>query len=220
MRQTGDVIGSEMTGAQILLERCRGQMPDLLTDFEELIHLASPSDDLGAVAESAKLVARIRTEPLGVSPEVIRTHGRNHVSWKFGSGPRRVLLLAHHDSVWTIGSLISHPGNVADCITRGPGCFEMKTGLVPDIGALQLRQTNCDPALDGETLRITRDEEFGLPISRELIESEANRCAAAFVLEASGPADALKNERTGVSPFTPLRLLGTLPMQASNRRAG
>jgi glutamate carboxypeptidase len=56
-------------------------------------------------------------------------------------------------------------------------------------------------AVDGLTLLVTGDEEVGSRTSRELIEQEARGCAAAFVLEASGPGGALKTERKGVSMY-------------------
>ena len=177
-------------------------MPALLKDLQELVRRESPTDDLNAVAESAQLVAGIGAERLGVPPEVIRTNGVTHLRWRFGSGPRRVLLLAHHDTVWPIGSLASHPWSILDGIIRGPGCFDMKVGLVQAIYAMQVLQAHGRTALDGVTLLITGDEEVGSLTSRRLIESEAEGCAAAFVLEASAPGGALKTERKGTSLYT------------------
>jgi glutamate carboxypeptidase len=122
--------------------------------------------------------------------------GRTHLRWRLGGGPSRVLLLAHHDTVWPLGSLLTHPFTVNDGVLRGPGCFDMKTGLVLAMHAAALLR---DPS--GVTLLVTGDEEVGSPTSRSLIEQEAAGCAAALVLEASAGGGALKTERKGTSMY-------------------
>lgn len=51
------------------------------------------------------------------------------------------------------------------------------------------------------TVLVTGDEEIGSPTSRQLIEQEARSATAAFVLEASADAGALKTGRKGVSLY-------------------
>ncbi|MDP9868058.1 MULTISPECIES: M20 family metallopeptidase [Streptosporangium] len=167
----------------------------MIADIERLVSCESPSDDLAAVARSAETVAETGAERLGAEAERIVIDGRTHVRWRFGRDPR-VLLIGHHDTVWPIGSLERHPFEVRDGVLRGPGCFDMKAGLVMAFHALAALDD-----LDGVTLLVTGDEEPGSPSSRELIENEARRCAAALVLEAAGPGGALKTERKGVSRY-------------------
>jgi len=167
-------------------------MTDLVADIEELVRFESPSSDHDAVARSAELVAAVGRRLLDVEPERIVTDGCTHLRWRFGDTPK-VLLLGHHDTVWPHGSLATHPFSVKDGVLRGPGCFDMKTGLVMALHAVA--------ALDdrgGVSILITGDEELGSLRSRALIEEEARGCAAAFVLEASGPGGALKTLAPGV----------------------
>ncbi|MEV6287683.1 M20 family metallopeptidase [Kribbella sp. NPDC051770] len=174
----------------------------MLADLETLVTCESPSSDLEAVARSADVVARLGTECLGREPSYEVVDGCTHLRWSFGAGPSRVLVLAHHDTVWPIGSLATHPFVVEDGILRGPGSFDMKTGLVMAFHALAAL-----PSLDGVTLLVTGDEELGSPSSRALIEAEATGCAAALVLEASADNGALKLERKGVSNYE-IRITG------------
>jgi glutamate carboxypeptidase len=104
-----------------------------------------------------------------------------------------VLLLGHHDTVWPLGSLADRPCTVEGGVLRGPGCFDMKAGLVMAFHAAA--------GLDGVTLLVTGDEELGSPSSRGLIEEEARAASAALVLEASADDGALKTERKGVSLY-------------------
>jgi glutamate carboxypeptidase len=179
-----------------LVGRMRAALPLLLADIEALVTCESPSSDLAAVAASADRVAELGTQRLGVAPERIVLDGRSHLRWRFGSAPPRVLLVAHHDTVWPLGSLATHPFTVADGVLRGPGCFDMKAGLV-----MALHAVAALPDPSGVTILVTGDEELGSPSSRELIESAARGCDAALVLEASADGGALKTARKGVSLY-------------------
>ena len=167
----------------------------MIADIERLIRCESPSDDLDAVARSAEVVADLGTRLLGAAPERLVLDGRTHLRWRFGDTPR-VLVLGHHDTVWPHGSLATHPFQVRDGVLRGPGCFDMKAGLVMAFHALAALDVR-----DGVTLLVTGDEELGSPSSRALIEQEARGCAAALVPEASADGGALKTERKGVSLY-------------------
>lgn len=179
-----------------LMETMVEALPSMLADVDRLVRCESPSADLGAVARSADLVAEIGTQRMGAEPERIVLDGRSHLRWRWGSGAARVMLLGHHDTVWPIGSLQTHPHVLEDGVLRGPGCFDMKVGLVMAfhaVGALTDR--------DGITVLVTGDEELGSPSSRGLIESEAVGCAAALVLEAAAEGGAVKTERKGVALY-------------------
>jgi glutamate carboxypeptidase len=177
-------------------QRMTAALPSIVADIETLVTCESPSADLTAVAASADLVARIGTTLLGAEPDRVLLDGRTHLRWRLGAGPRKVLVLGHHDTVWPLGSLATHPCAVAGGVLRGPGCFDMKSGLVMAFYAVAAL-----PDADGVTVLVTGDEELGSPSSRELIEAEAGGCVAALVLEASAAGGAAKTERKGVSLY-------------------
>ena len=187
-----------------LVAAMSARLPAILADVETLVRCESPSSVPDAVAKSADLIAALGEKHLGTAPELIVIDGCPHLRWRFGDGqlpaagtPRgRVLLLAHHDTVWPLGSLETHPFSIADGVLRGPGCFDMKAGLVLALHALALLGVP-----DGVTLLVTGDEELGSPSSRGLIEAEAAGCLAALVLEASADGGALKTARKGVSLY-------------------
>src|SRR5689334_1055218 len=126
------------------------RMDAILADIEQLVRCESPSTVLESVKRSADLVAAVGRHHLGADPEVLVVDECPHLRWRFGTrqqstpretgspaGPRKgVLVLAHHDTVWPLGSLETHPYNVADGVLRGPGCFDMKAGLVLALHAL------------------------------------------------------------------------------------
>ena len=81
----------------------------------------------------------------------------------------------------------------------GPGAFDMKAGIVQALFALDaLRQIHA-PLRKRIVFLWTSDEEIGSESSRKLIETEARRSDAVFVLEPSlGPRGLLKTARKGV----------------------
>lgn len=179
-----------------LVSRMQARLPAMLADIEALVTCESPSSDLSAIAVSADVVARVGAEQLGQPPERIVFDGRPHLRWRLGDEPSRVLLLGHHDTVWPACTLARIPFSVTGGVLRGPGCFDMKAGLV-----LAFHAAAELAGRSGVTILVTADEEIGSPSSRELIESEAAGCAAALVLEASADGGALKTERKGTSLY-------------------
>ena len=160
-----------------------------------LVGCESPSADHAAVARSAEVVAALGERQLGMAPERFVIDGVTHLRWRFG-GETRVLLLAHHDTVWPIGTIERIPFAISGDVMTGPGCFDMKVGL-----AMALHVIASLDDRDGVTLLVTGDEEVGSPSSRRLIEDTARGARAAFVLEASADRGALKLERKGVSLY-------------------
>jgi glutamate carboxypeptidase len=189
-----------------LLQGMRAALPALLSEIETLVRVESPSADLAAVARSADVVAGVGTRRLGVAPDRIVVDGHTHLRWRLGAGPHRVLLLGHHDTVWPVGSLATHPWSTAGGRLRGPGCFDMKAGVV-----MALHAAAAAGRLAGRgaavTVLITGDEEIGSPSSRALIEQEAAGVRAALVLEPSADGGALKTARKGAG-FYRVRITG------------
>src|SRR5699024_7884278 len=158
-----------------------------MSDFQSLIECESFSQDSSSLARSAQLVSRIVTGMLGAAPRIIETVTHPHVLWRFGTGPRKVVLIGHHDTVWLTGTIEDFPYSVKDGAVRGSAADDLKAGLLIAIDALaRLRAELGSP--DGVSPLITADEELGSPESRQIIEDEARRAKAALVFE-TGAAD-------------------------------
>ncbi|MGI8867413.1 MAG: M20 family metallopeptidase [Mycobacteriales bacterium] len=189
--------------ASARLTQLQGSLPMMLQDLRALVTCESPSTDLAATGRCTDALAALGSRLLGVAPERAAVDGHPHLMWRFGT-TSTVLLLGHLDTVWPLGSLGRHPFAVDGERVTGPGCFDMKAGLVQLLHAVAALP---DPS--GVRILVTSDEEIGSSSSRPLIEAEARRAAAAFVLEGSGDgaAGAVKTARKGVSLFR-LRIAG------------
>lgn len=158
----------------------------MFRDLERLVSVESPSDDLDALARSADEVAALGTRLFGCDP--IR-HGV-HLQWTFGTP--RVLILGHHDTVWPRGTLARWPLTRDGDRATGPGCFDMKAGIV-----LAMHAVAALDSPEGVTIVWTGDEEIGAPTSQDLIVDTATGLAATLVTE-PGVGTAVKVARKGL----------------------
>jgi glutamate carboxypeptidase len=180
---------------------CRDREPWLLETIETLVGLESPTDDKPAVDRCGVELTRRLTQLGGHVRAITTSAAGNHLRAEFGSGARQVLLLGHFDTVWPVGQLERMPlVRVGDQL-RGPGVLDMKAGI-----ALAMLATGAVVELDAmDGLRIvmlwTADEETGSGTSRALVETEAQRSEAVFVLEPALPGGVLKTRRKGCGQF-------------------
>lgn len=174
----------------------------MLEDLRKLVNLETPSTDKKLLDKAAEYISSYGKSMLGVDGEIIRSEiSGNHVIFRIPgeSDLKPVLLLAHFDTVWPEGTIERIPFSVENDIIRGPGVFDMKTGLIQGIWAISaaMRKGKLKRSV---TLLCNSDEEIGSTGSRELIEKEASRSEAVLVLEPSVDGK-LKSGRKGVGDF-------------------
>lgn len=163
----------------------------ILDDLKALVEIESPTDDLDACKKVIDKAVEITEHIHGEAAKVILEKGRP-VFW-FGSENPAIVLLAHLDTVWPVGSYLPLWSNENDVI-RGPGCFDMKAGFIQALYAMK------DLPRDRMALIATSDEETGSATSKELIQRVAKNAKAVLVLEASLDGK-VKTGRKGTSMY-------------------
>lgn len=152
-----------------------GRLTPMLPAIEALVKCESPSEDIDACRAVVKLASDIATRVLGTPAQIKEIEGRPVFWW--GSERPKVLILAHLDTVWPIGSF-SPLWSVEGDVVRGPGVFDMKAGFVQALYALK--------GIDGDVALVaTTDEEIGSHKSKALIQDLSSTADAVLVLEAS-----------------------------------
>ncbi len=169
--------------------------------IQDLVQLESPSTDKAALDRCGRELGR-RLETLGAHVTTYPQQAAgDHVRAEFGDGRSQVLVLGHFDTVWPIGELARMPcERRADRIT-GPGAFDMKAGIAIAMLAARVLTERSDPLPHRVVTLWTTDEEIGSGTSRAIVEDEARRSQAVFVLEPSLPGGAVKTARKGVGDF-------------------
>ena len=189
--------------AQMLLATLRKQQNKMVKTLGALVRLESPSLVKAAVDRCGERVAA-EWHKRGARIEFLPQKRRgNHLRVILWPGLRRttgqLLVLGHLDTVYDVGTLNRMPFHISRGRAWGPGTFDMKAGIVQALFAADALERSRTPLSKRVVCLWTSDEEIGSGTSRKIIEREALRSDAVFVLEpAFGLSGALKTSRKGV----------------------
>jgi glutamate carboxypeptidase len=188
--------------AKVFLSLLRPQLPRMLSTLRELVEIESPSLEKEAADRCCRHLSGEWLRRKVVVRIVSQKHRGDHlrILWSSRSRPAgQLLVLGHYDTVYPIGTLQKMPFRVTGGKTFGPGTFDMKAGIVQALFALHALQESRIQLQKRIVFLWTSDEEIGSESSRKLLESEAKRSDAVFVLEPSlGPRGLIKTSRKGV----------------------
>ncbi len=189
--------------AKTFLKMLTPRLPEMLSRLRNFVVVESPSLEKPAADRCCGVIAG-EWSKRGVRVErIVQKHRGDHLRVTWWPGKSRpggqLLVLGHYDTVYSTGTLAKMAFRVASGKAYGPGTFDMKAGIVQALFALDALQHRGEPLRKRVVFLWTSDEEIGSESSRKLIEAEARRSDAVFVLEPSfGPRGLLKTARKGV----------------------
>jgi len=198
---------TELAVPRAILAELRRRAPQMARMLARFVRVESPSTNKPALDRLARIVAAewrrrgasVRLLRLSVAGNLVR------VEWRPAGtrGEAPILLLGHLDTVYELGTLEKTPFRIRGGRAFGPGTFDMKSGLVIALYAIEaLRALKLRPRRPIVCLW-TSDEEIGSHASRAAIERQARASCAALVLEpAGGTRGDLKTARKGVGEVT------------------
>jgi len=186
-----------------LLSLLKPRLPQMLDLLRELTLLESPSLEKTPADRCCGFLADQWLLRGGLVHVLKQERRGNHlrIIWSpNGSRPQhQLLVLGHYDTVYPTGTLSRMPFKISAGKAYGPGVFDMKAGIVQALFAFEALQQLKIPIAKNLVFLWTSDEEIGSESSREIIEAEARRSDAVFVLEPSlGPRGLVKTSRKGV----------------------
>jgi glutamate carboxypeptidase len=178
-------------------------LPQMIATLRRFVVAESPSLEKAPADRCCEVIAaEWRKRGLQVQ-RIAQKHRGDHLRIVSPLYPSRakgqLLVLGHYDTVYSSGSLNKMPFRLVAGKAYGPGAFDMKAGIVQALFAHDALQ-KLNLALNKRIIFLwTSDEEIGSDSSRKLIEAEAVRSDAVFVLEpAFGPRGLIKTARKGV----------------------
>lgn len=173
--------------------------------MKEIVEIESPTDNREAVNEVGAWVKE-KIKSLGGEIEVVPSNHPDrgdHIVARFkgaSSNEKPILLIAHLDTVWPIGTLEKMPFKIEGDKIYGPGVFDMKGGVIFALYAIKLIQDLGLRLNRPINILFNSDEEMNSQTSREIIDIEASKAEAVLVLE-GGIGEAVITERKGILYF-------------------
>jgi glutamate carboxypeptidase len=192
-----------------LLAAARAAQPALVQSLKEMVAIESGSGDEAGLAAMAAYTEK-RLAALGARTErVAPSAGRSPIvkaSWN-GGGTRRIMLIAHMDTIYPAGTLATQPIRLDGNQLYGPGIADDKGGIAVILHALEILRAQGWRDYAQLTVLFNADEEVGSTGSGEIIARLADQhdvvlsCeptaakavvkAEALLLGASGTATAI-----------------------------
>lgn len=187
-----------------ILDHFKRREGEIIESIREIVEIESPSRD---VERSREVVSWVENEarkiPLELQIEKIPAdgYGEHLVIRAFPSDASGFLLLGHTDTVHPVGTKEQNPTRIEGDQFYGCGIFDMKANIVLVVEALRyIAESGIQPAKP-ITILLSCDEEVGSFTGRELVEQEARKAEACFVMEPSA-AGRVKTGRKGTGMFT------------------
>ena len=158
---------------QPLLQAARQAEPAVINSLKDMVMIESGSSDAAGLAKMADYT-EARLKALGASTERRRGStgpGSIVIGTFSSSGSKRLMLMAHMDTVYPAGTLATQPYKVDGRRIYGPGIADDKGGIAVILHALQLLKDAGWRDYGKLTVLFNADEEVGSIGSGELIAS-------------------------------------------------
>jgi glutamate carboxypeptidase len=185
----------------------QAKQSSIISLIRELVECESPTDQPQALNRFVDLLAN-RIEDASNVRRLAGGRFGDHLRCEFrlaGAQPSagQVLVLAHSDTVWPLGTLDQMPFREEGGRLWGPGVLDMKSGIAMFLYAVRMLRMLEVPVARTILLQVNSDEEMGSESSRRLTEEAAKQSALVLVLEpGSGLKGKLKTARKGVGDYT------------------
>jgi len=215
---------------QVLALAQKEQQP-LLKTLEELVSIESGSRDFEGLERIAKLIAG-RLQVLGGQVELVEASdiykmedtppqiGKMVRATFTGSGTKKILLIAHMDTVYLRGMLAKQPFRIKGDRAYGVGIADDKQGIAVIIHTIAMLKAMNFRDYGTLTVLINADEEISSPGSRSLITRLGAEHDAVLSFEGSrAESDKLALATAGIASVT-LNVQGKASHAGSNPERG
>lgn len=168
---------SAQTRDEALLAAATAEQAAVVQTLERLVNIETGTGTAdGLAAMSNMLEAELKTLGFSVSRSQAagKVVGENIVGRLQGNGGRKLMLMAHMDTVYVKGTLAKAPFRVDGNRAFGPGIADDKGGIAVILHTLKLLKARGFRDFGSITVMFNTDEEMGSFGSRDLIQTLAN----------------------------------------------
>lgn len=185
------------------MEYFNKNLEPMLGLLEKLVNIDSGSKHKKGIDE----VGRILTEEykelgFSIDSQENETHGNNLVLKHTEAEEPKILLIAHMDTVFPVGTAAARPFTMENGFAYGPGVADMKASQVTLLYAMRYLLETKNEALKNVIIILNSDEEIGSPTSRGLIEKISETVDYALVMEPARKDGSIVSSRRGGGRYT------------------
>jgi glutamate carboxypeptidase len=197
-----------------ILSLAKKEKPALLETLKTLVSIESGSRDDEGLAKLAGVIAK-RLDELGGRVELVDPSdvykmedtpekiGKMVRASFTGTGTRKILLIAHMDTVYPRGMLVQQPFRIEGDRAYGLGIADDKQGIAVIIHTLAILKAMDFREYGMLTVLINADEELSSPGSRSLLTKLGAEHDATFSVESSrAESDKLSLATSGIASIT------------------
>jgi glutamate carboxypeptidase len=189
-------------------EYIRNKQQEMLKLIEMLVNIDSGSANKAGVDKVGSILKR-EYEKIGFIIEVVQqAEVGNHlvIEHKEAINPE-ILIIAHMDTVFPVGTAAERAFRLEGNMAYGPGVIDMKASLVTLLFAMKALVKEDSPHYRNVKILLNSDEEIGSPSSKELITNTARGKKYALIMEPARKDGSLVSARRGKGNYT-LNVIG------------
>lgn len=201
---------------EAIVALAKKEQPAMLQTMKELVEIESGSAEHAGLEKIANLLAEkfkalgAKTELVEAGPEIYKMFdtpekiGRMVRATFTGTGTRKILLIAHMDTVYPLGMLSGQPFKIEGDRAYGLGIADDKQGIAVILHTLAMLRTLNFREYGTLTVLINGDEEISSPGSRFLIEKLGREHDAVLSFEGGGSpqTDQIRLATSGIGAAT------------------
>lgn len=208
-------VGVYAAANEPLLALAKKEQSALLQTMKELVEIESGSADIEGLDKIAGVIAAklkqldAKVELVETGPEIYKMFDTPSKIGKMvratfsGTGTKKILLIAHMDTVYPRGMLAQQPFKIEGDRAYGLGIADDKHGISVILHSLAMLRAMNFRDYGTITVLINGDEEVSSPGSRFLITKMGSEHDAVMSFEGAGPqADQIRLSTSGIGAAT------------------
>ncbi|MFE7060717.1 M20 family metallopeptidase [Sutcliffiella sp. NPDC057660] len=173
------------------------QLIEKLVNIDSGTYVKEGIDRVGAILKK-------EYEKLGFTVEVREEekYGNNLIIQHKDAFDPKIILVAHMDTVFPLGTAAERPFRIEGDRAYGPGVVDMKSSQVELLYAIKALQQSGSESYKNMLIILNSDEEVGSPTSRPLIEEKSQGKEYALIMEPARKDGSLVSARRGGGSYT------------------
>ncbi len=223
---------SQTGSPQTLQAKVSEEVPQLLASMQALVNIESGSRDLQGLASMAQVIVQ-RLQASGMAVQVLPTKapdfhpqlkgatmGSMVYGTRAGTGQRKVLLIAHMDTVYTKGMLAKQPFRIDGDKAYGLGISDDKSGVALILHVVQMLDQMGFKDYAQLGVLINGDEEAGSPGSGAFITQLGSEYDAVLSFEQGGFSQDFVRLATSAIAVVEMNITGKASHAGANPEGG